>query len=166
MCPAFKKRAHPLARRDPFPVLDRGEELDGSLRVSGGVQGERGLVLAEALSIRVGGVFFLHLGRVHEQKLGEVERRGDAIDGTAEPVLSQSRQIAGVIDVGVREKNEVERVWLESGPLPVHRPEIFQSLEHARVDEEAATLCLDEEARARHRARLAVKRKLLAHEAR
>jgi len=53
-----------------------------------------------------------------------------------------------VVDIGVRQKEKIERLGVEAGMIPIPLAELLEPLKHSRVDEKACRVGLDEVARA------------------
>ena len=68
-----------------------------------------------------------------------------------------------MVDMGVRQKEKIERLGVEAGMIPIPLAELLEPLKHSRVDEKACRVGLDEVARARHRASTAMKGEFWVH---
>ena len=62
--------------------------------------------------------------------------------------LDHQRQVAGVVEVGVGQHDQVQFGRIDRRRIPVAQPQFLQSLEQAAVDQQAETVVLDEELRA------------------
>ncbi len=147
---ALKLRVH--ARRD----LDRAVERHGSKLLDrlGGVrlrvQREGGMVLREAVPVRVVGLFLLEPSRVVEHDLAELSRACRQVDRATEAVGDERGGIAEVIEMRVRHDHGVDGRRVDRKRLTVAQAEILEPLEQTRVDEDARVGGLDEEAAPGH----------------
>src|SRR6266849_441448 len=73
----------------------------------------------------------------------------------------KSRQIAGVVYVGVRDQNGIDRARIKRWLLPIALPQLLQSLKHATVDEHARPLRFDQVLRSGNRPHAAPERKCI-----
>ena len=82
------------------------------------------------------GVFFLETARVREQDLEEVCRSAGAIDRTPKSPPRQQREIATVVDVGMRKQDGTQVRRLQRGRGPVSFPERLEALKEAAVEQD------------------------------
>src|SRR6266850_6819370 len=73
----------------------------------------------------------------------------------------KSRQIAGVVYVGVRDQNGVDRSRIKRWFLPIALAQFLQPLEHATVDEHARVVCFNQILRSGNRPHAAPERKCI-----
>ena len=92
----------------PLVEVQRLHLLDERLDVVLGVQRLDGRMLAPQFLAEVLRVLILNMGRVEQHQLGDVGGRLGAEHGPAKPGLVQSRQVAAMVDVGVREDDRIE----------------------------------------------------------
>ena len=83
-------------------------------------------------------VFFLEVGGIGEQDPQEVHGRFGAVNRSAVTALHEQRQRAGVIDVGVRDDDRVQRRRIELEVAPVPLAQLLQSLEEPAIEQHAA----------------------------
>ena len=102
-------------------------------------------------------VALLDVGAVGEHHLREIDGGGGRIDRTAKAERPQARQQPAVVDVGMRQQHEIERLRIEAPVAPVQRARIGPALEHAAVDDEAGARCFEQETRSGDLARGAEK---------
>ncbi len=107
------------------------------------VEGQRGLVLGEALLVGVARVFFLDVSGVGQQDAAEVARGGGGVDRRFEAIPDHHGQVSRMVQVGVREDHGVEAIGRHRRALPVAQPQLLEALVEAAVDEEPCAGCLD-----------------------
>ena len=86
---------------------------------SGVEQRQRRLVLRESLAIGVVGFFFLIVGRIQQQQFAKRLGGGSRIDRASKSILHESRQVADVVDVSMRQHDGVDVRRIERQSLPV-----------------------------------------------
>jgi hypothetical protein len=92
-------------RQRPFGVLHRVERLDLASAV------HQLQPLAPVLPlVQEGCVFLLEVGGVGQHGAAEVGRRGRGVDRIVVAIAHETRQVAAVIDVRVREDHRVDRL--------------------------------------------------------
>ena len=69
--------------------------------------------------VAIVGFFFLKVSGIRQQNPGEVDSRRGGINGAFITVRDEPGQIAGVIDVRVREYDSVDRFRIDRRFLPV-----------------------------------------------
>ncbi len=69
--------------------------------------------LALALLVEVLDIGFLDVARVAQRQVGQVHRGGRGVDRSTEALPHQVRQVAAVVDVGVREDDGVQAARVE-----------------------------------------------------
>jgi hypothetical protein len=80
---------------------------------------------------------------VGQDDAGELSRRGRAEDAPAKALTDESRQVARVIEMGVRQHDGVDRVGTHGKGLPISLPQLLQSLEQAAIDENSLASVLE-----------------------
>ena len=119
------------------------------------VERQRGRVLRRPASVVVRGVLFLEVAGVRKHDSREVRgpsRRGDS---PPEAVLDEPGQVADMVDVGVGQRDGVDPRGVDGQRIPVPEAQVLQSLVEPAVDEEPASVHLDQELRAGDRPRRA-----------
>ena len=116
--------------------IHRREHLDGALGIAHRVERQRRLVTAVAVSIGVGGFLLLNLRTVEQDELGHGRSGGAHVDGAAKAILHQSRQVAGVIQVRVRQHHRVDGFCIDRQRPPVLLAQRLQALEQAAVHQQ------------------------------
>ena len=97
---------------------------------------------------RVFGVLFLQITGIRQKDGAEIGRRMGAENGSAKAALDQQRQIAGVVQMGVRENDGVDAARFDRKLRPILEPQRLETLKQAAVDEQLMLLVLDEVFRA------------------
>src|SRR5579862_7073724 len=84
------------------------ELRESGLRFRHGVKRQRRLVSAVAFLGRIPRILFLQMRRVGKEQRTELTRSRIRINGPAEAVSDQPRNVAGVIDMRVRQQQPVD----------------------------------------------------------
>lgn len=113
------------------------EEFEGVLGVADAVERKRRLVLRKALSIGVFGILLLEVAAVLQDQLGNVARRLGRVDSAAEAISNELGQIAGMVEVGMRQDDGVDARWRNRKCCPVEFAQVLQALEQAAIDQDA-----------------------------
>ena len=141
-------------------VSDRLQLRQRAVRVGLAVQRQRRLMLRVAVlvGLRASSSWM----RPSRAARGRHRSAVPAVQNTLplEPVRTQPRQVADVIEVRVRQDDRIDGVGRHGKRLPVPQPELLQSLEESAVDEHAAAAMFEQVFRAGDRARGAEKRQL------
>ena len=103
------------------------------------------------MAVRVLGVLLLQVSRVRQQDPAEVRSRPRAEDGTRETVLDEQRQIARVVEMGMRQNDGIDETRLDWQRRPVAKAKRLEALEQAAVDQQPAVVVLEQVLRAGHR---------------
>jgi hypothetical protein len=93
---------------------------------------------------------FLEVSGIGQQNAGQIYCSGRRIDGTAEPLSDESRQVTGVVDVRVSQNYGIDRAWIHGRLRPVAETEFLSALKQATVDKDPQTLGLQKEFRSRN----------------
>jgi hypothetical protein len=100
-------------------------------------------MLTEFVTILVVGILFLQTTCVWQKYLQEIRCSARAIDWPMKSLPNQTRQVASVIDVRVRNENCVQRTGIEWRVLPVALAKFLESLEHSAVNQHLGLVGLD-----------------------
>ena len=117
--------------------------LESRARIFHGIERQRRLVLGETVTVRIFGVLFLQITGVGQKDGAEIGRRMGAENGSAKAALDQQRQIAGVVEMGVRENDGVDAARFDRKLRPILEPQRLEPLKQAAVDEQLMLLVLD-----------------------
>jgi len=155
----LEPRTHPRMRNELAAVGCRLEECGGARGIGNGVErqslclllvvpaGLTAVVRAVALAARLA----LHdVGAVFEHQRRQIRGRRGAPDFSAKARRNEARQQPAVVEVRVREDDEVERLGPAARWRAVLRAGFAATLEKPAVDEEAHALGLDQRGRTRH----------------
>jgi hypothetical protein len=112
------------------------------------VQRQRRLVLGPAAAVGVGGLLLLQPSAVRQHDPAQVESRPRRIHRTLETIAHDGRQIAGMVDVGMRQQHRVEFGWIERRLGPVAQAQLLEALVETAVDQHLAAACAQQIARA------------------
>src|SRR6185436_8275359 len=112
-------------------VWKRLYEFERSISIFFGVERKRGFVLRQVMAIAIVSIFFLQTASVRQQDLQQVGSATRAVNWSTKALSDQARQVAGVIDVRVRDQHGVERVRIERRILPVALAQFLQALKHS-----------------------------------
>lgn len=77
------------------------------------------MVARETLRIGVLGIFNSEPRAVRQQDVAQLGRALRAVDGTPKAIADQQRQVAAVIDVGMRENDGINVVRVDGQRVPV-----------------------------------------------
>ena len=146
--PEHRRRAVRHGKRRVVPR--RPDEPQRGVGVIHGVQRQRRLVLRVPVAVRPLGVLLLQVRSVRQHDAQQVRRARRAVDGPAEPLPDEERQVPRVVDVRVTQHHRVEACGIGEPRLPVAQPQRFQPLEQAAVEQDAAVAGDDEVHRSRH----------------
>ena len=100
----------PAAGFGAFVERDGLQQVQRALRIVQRVERLRRMMLRVAVAVREIGFFLLQPRAVAQHDVAEFGRGRRAVHRPAEPFARQHRQIAGMVDVRVREHDRVERV--------------------------------------------------------
>ena len=92
----------------------------------------RQLVPVEELGIRL-----LQEGTIRQDQFGDVPRRLCRVDPAAEAVPDEPGQVSGVIKMGMRQDDGLDRLRLDRELLPVQFAQVLEPLEQPAVDKDA-----------------------------
>ncbi len=138
-------------------VADRLQQRHGPVRVFHREERQRRPMPGVALAVGALRVFFLDPRGVSQHDARQVGGRGRAEDPAAKTLPDQPRQVAGVIEVGMRQHDGRDLRRAQGQRLPVALAEILQSLKQPTVDEQPAAADLEQVFRAGDRPRRAEK---------
>ena len=81
-------------------------------------------------------VLFLQVPRIRQQHRAQIRGCLRAEDRSGKPLLDQQRQIAGVIEMSMREQNRIDpaRVYREARPISLSQ--LLEALEKAAIDQQ------------------------------
>ena len=130
-------KLHLEARHDRHrPVVANRLQLrDGAKRVGLRIQRQRRCVLRVAVAVRVRRILFLNPTRIRQDDAAEIECAGGAEHAASKSLRDQSRQVAAMIQVRVREHDCVDVGSAHRKRLPVALAQLLQALKESRVDE-------------------------------
>jgi len=97
-------------------------------------------------------ILFLNATRIREHQLTQILRSRRAEDAALVALSGQPREIADVIQMGVREHYCIEARWNDWKFIPVAEPKLFQSLEKPAVEQNLSSVVLEEVLGTRNRA--------------
>ncbi|CAD5378627.1 hypothetical protein OF001_U330003 [Pseudomonas sp. OF001] len=109
-------------------------------------------MFAVAVTIGTQSVLLLQLAAVRQQDFCQGACRWRAINRPAESFLNESRQVAAVIKMSVRQHDSVDLGRSDWKGLPVTLTQSFHSLEETAVDQHSCIPLRDKIPRAGHRA--------------
>jgi hypothetical protein len=78
---------------------------------------------------------FLQVCRIRQQHPQEIDSRRRSVHNASESLIYKTRQVTGMVDVGVRENHGVDGTRIDGRFLPVSLPKFLQSLEQSTVDQ-------------------------------
>jgi hypothetical protein len=140
-----------FSRVDQLPIGRRTQKLERGLGLGHGVQRRlraRPAVVATPPLMAQGPLRFLLLDvrAVAQQHMQQVDGRRRGIHGPAIAEHRQHRQQARMVDVGMRQQDEIDgaNVEAELQGVEVFGPRLAAALEHAAVDQEATAVRFDQ----------------------
>ena len=113
-----------------------------------------------AVSVLVGvaGLFFLEVRRIGQHDRAQVARARRAEDPAAKSLRDEPREVAAVIEVGMRQHHGVDARGVDRKRRPVPLPQLLEPLKQPAVHEHAMAAEIDQMLRAGDRTRRAQKR--------
>ena len=133
-------------------VGDNLQQLQGFARILFCVQRQRRKVLCDFVPIAIVGFLFLQTRCIGQKNLEQISAAARTINWSAKTVLDEPRQIAGVIDVRVRDDHGIHRRRIERRFLPVTLTQFAQALKQSAIDQDLRAIRLNQILRAGHRA--------------
>ena len=107
------------AEIDGRAVVRRAQQAERAVGVGGGVQRLGGMVLGVPVAVGEIGFFFLEVGGVGKQDLQQRLGPRSAVHDAAIPEPVEARQVAGVVDVRVREHDRRQPREIVGPRMPV-----------------------------------------------
>ena len=142
---ADRREGHVHVTHPAHPARRQRHQLgDGPLGVGLGVERQRLGMAREALPVGAAGVFFLQVGAVKQQHLGQIAGGRAGVDRPAKARLHQAGQPAAVVQVGVAEHHRVNGVRGHAQRRPVALAQHLPALEQAAVEQDALVAQRDE----------------------
>ena len=96
-------------------------------------------------------VLLLKARRVGQDQRAEISRRRRREHLAAEALSDEPRQVAAVIEMGVRQNDGVDASGIDGERRPVPETELFETLKETAVDENAVLAEIEEMLRSRDR---------------
>ena len=108
------------------------------------VERQRGLVLAVAVPSRSFGVFFLQVRGIGQQDIAKLDRSRVGEDRPAKAVADQAWQVAGMVQMRVRQDAPIERGRFLRERIPVAKAKLLQPLEQAAIHQQPLAFRFDQ----------------------
>ncbi len=121
--------------RNRAVVADRLQQRDRAKRVRLGVQRQGGGVLRVAVPVRVFGILFLNPAGVGKDDAAEILGAGRTEHPAPESLRRQSRKVAAVVQMGMRQDDGIDFAGRHRQILPVALAQFLEPLEQAGVDQ-------------------------------
>ncbi len=102
------------------------------------------VMLGETAHVGVAGLLFLQVGRIRQQNLAQGLGGLAAIDLAAETVLDQQRQIAGMVDMRVRQHNGIDGRRVYRQFRPVLQTQLLQTLKQSAINQHMLVVAGDQ----------------------
>ena len=93
-------------------------------------------MFAVSAALGVFGVFFLQMRGIGEQDVAQLDGRRVGVDRAMKSVAHEPRQIAGVVQVRVRQHAPIERRGFFRKRIPVAQAQFLQPLEQAAIHQQ------------------------------
>src|SRR5687768_18547604 len=94
-------------------------------------------MLREAARVGELRILFLQMCRIGQHESAEVRRAGRAVHRSLEPLRDEPWQPSAVVDVGMREDDDIDGFGWNGERSPVAQAEAFESLEQSAIDQDA-----------------------------
>ena len=128
----------------------RAKLFEGFLGVLAGIERQCWLVFRESFAIRVQRIFFLNVRRVRQQDLAELCRRSCRVDGASKSFSHEARKQSAVVDMGMGEKDGIDRSWVDGQRSPVANSKRLDPLIQAAIDQDAGFVGFEQVFRSGH----------------
>lgn len=125
-----------IADLSVFAEGQRTKLFEGSFGIFSGVERQGRLVFRESLAIRVERIFFLNMGGIGQQDFAELRRWSSCVYGTLEAFSHEQREQSAVVDMGMREKDGVDRSRIDLHGSPIADSERLDALIQPAIDED------------------------------
>jgi hypothetical protein len=89
--------------------------------------------------------FLLKMRGIGQQDVSQIDGRWSGIYRALETLRNEPRQVSGVIDMRMREDDGIDGSWINWRSLPISQSQIFRTLKHAAVQQNAPIICLKKE---------------------
>ena len=122
-------------------------------RVRLAIQRQRRVVPRVVQPVGLARVLFLQPGRVGKHQLAQIGRARRAEHAAVIPVGDEPRQVAGVIEVRVRQNGRREVGRIDRQRLPIAQPQLLETLKQPAIDQDLVAAGLEQILGAGHRAR-------------
>ena len=113
---------------------------------------------AVSVFVGVAGFLLLQVRRVRQHDGAQVARARRAEDASSKSLRHETRQVAAVIEMGMRQHHGVEARRVNGKGRPVALPQFLEPLKQAAIHEDAAAAQIDQMLRAGDRAGRSQKR--------
>ena len=122
--------------RDVEPAVARhgSKETKDWIHVITGVEGNRIGMLAPLVANGIGGIFFLEMAGIFEEKRSELDGCGIGEDGLVVTAANKDWEPAGVVEVRMGKDGEVKSLRIDGKRVPVSVGEIARALEKTAID--------------------------------
>ena len=124
-----------FAQGDRCAEGNRREEFARGLGIGLRIERERGIVLAGSDAVGIGRLFLLESAAVSQEDPDQRRALGGAQHATTKAVAHEPREVAAVVDVGMRDHHIVDGRRIDRERTPVPEPIGLQPLEEAAVDQ-------------------------------
>ena len=131
-------------------VADRLQQPECTGGIRRRIERQGRLVLRVAVPVGVGRVLFLDLGRIGQYQCAQVARARRAIDPPSEPLCHQARQVAGMIEVRMRQDHRMNRRGFNREWAPVALAQGLQPLKETAVNENPLIAGIEQVLRSGH----------------
>ena len=101
-----------------------------------GVERQRRSMLRKVPLVGEGGVFFLQVAGIRQEQMREVDGSAGGPDFAAKTCFHQTRNVSGVVEVGVRQHQPPNAGGLNRERTPIAEPKLLGSLEQSAVNEQ------------------------------
>lgn len=96
-----------------------------ALGIGNSVEWERRLVLREFVAVGILGVLLLQIRAIEQQDFAEILGGVGTEDRTGEAVAHESRQVARMVEMRVRQHGRRDARWIDRKRRPVSEPQLL-----------------------------------------
>ena len=134
---------HAVDERDRLVEGYRLQLRQRAKRVGLAIERQRRIVPRVMKPVGLARVLFLQPGRVGQHQLAEIGRARRAKDALVIAIGDEPRQVAGVIEVRVREHGGGQVGRIDRQRLPIAKPQLLEALKQSAVDQDLVATGLE-----------------------
>ncbi len=89
-------------------------------------------------------ILFLQVAGIRQQDFTEIRCRTRTEDWPCKTLLDQQRQVAGMVEMGVREKNRLDPMRINREAIPIAQAQCLEALKQPAIDQKSMAGILNE----------------------